>query len=216
MRGAIFDGDGLLDLAFKEGLNLELWLNRGEDSFETILQLSDVSFRGLADGDGDGDVDLLVMEYDNLRDDYVWSNVIMWLNDGTGGFAHSDRFALDTEEELAPFLLAGQPLGEAVRLLWNRPCYKPVGPWRLTQPWAASEQPLLFFEAEVNPCDLHLITGLDGDGAVELVGTPEAESILRLLCWLYLPRFGAVAGGRLGRGGTPHSARPRGARASSV
>ena len=168
LAGGDFNGDGLLDLAYSNGLTTELWLNRGEDSFETILQLSDVSFNGLTDGDGDGDVDLLVGEIDDL-----WSNVIMWLNDGAADFAHSDRFTLDTEENLYPFLLAGQPLGEAVRLLWNRPCYKPVGPWRLNQPWAASEQPPLFFEAAVNPCDLHLLTDLDGDGAVEVVGTPE-------------------------------------------
>ena len=173
ITGGDFDGDGLLDLAFEEGLNLELWHNRGEDGFETILQLSDVYFEGLADGDGDGDVDLLVGEIDGPWGDLLWSEVIMWINDGAAGFSHSDRFVLDTEEELLPFLLAGQPLGEAVRLLWNRPCYKPVGPWQLTQPWAASEQPPLFFDAAVNPCDLHLLTGLDGDGAVELVGTPE-------------------------------------------
>ena len=175
IAGGDFNGDGLLDLAFSEALNTELWLNRGEKGFETILQLSDVYFKGLADGDGDGDVDLLVIEYDTLRDDYLWSNVIMWLNDGAAGFAHSDRFVLDTEEELAPFLLAGQPMGAAVRLLWNRPCYQPMGPWRLTQPWAASQQPPLFFDAEVNPCDLHLFTdlNLNGDGAVELVGIPE-------------------------------------------
>ena len=59
--GDDFDGDGLLDLAFQEGLNLELWHNRGEDGFATILQLSNVGFIGLADGEGDGDVDLLVM-----------------------------------------------------------------------------------------------------------------------------------------------------------
>ena len=169
IAGGDFDEDGLLDLAFREDLTLELWHNRGEDGFETILQLSDVSFLGLADGDGDGDVDLLVVED---RDDQ-WSNVTMWINDGAAGFAHSDRFDLDTEEDLGTRLLAGQPLGEAVRLLWNRPCYKPVGPWRLTQPWAASEPPPLFFEVAVNPCDMHLIADLDGDGAVELVGTPE-------------------------------------------
>ena len=173
IAGGDFDGDGLFDLAFEEGLNLELWLNRGENGFETILQLSDVWFEGLADGDGDGDMDLLVGEIDGPWSDPLWSQVIIWLNDGAAGFAHSDRFSLDTEEELGPFLLAGQPLGEAVRLLWNRPCYQPVGPWRLTQPWAASEPPPLFFEAEVNPCDLHLLTDLDGDGAVELVGIPE-------------------------------------------
>ena len=145
-----------------------MWLNRGEDGFETILQLSDFLV-GLADGDGDGDVDLLVLE--DLDD--LWSNVTMWVNDGAAGFAHSDRFDLDTEEELGRFLLAGQPLGEAVRLLWNRECSEPVGPWRLTQPWAVSPPPPLFFEAAVNPCDLHLLTDLDGDGAVELVGTPE-------------------------------------------
>ena len=77
------------------------------------------------------------------------------------------------KRSLSHLLLPGQSLGEAVRLLWNRPCYKPVGPWRLTQPWAASEPPPLFFEIAVNPCDMHLLADLDGDGAVELVGTPE-------------------------------------------
>ena len=167
--GGDFDGDGLFDLAFNQGSTLELWLNRGEDGFETIFQLSDSYFLGLADGDGDGDVDLLVVE--DLDD--LWSNVTMWINDGAAGFAHSDRFDLDTEEELGTLLLAGQPVGEAVHLLWNRPCYKPQGTWQLTQPWAASEPPPLFFEVAVNPCDMHLLADLDGDGAVELVGTPE-------------------------------------------
>ena len=169
IAGGDFDGDGLLDLAYSNGRTTELWLNRGEDGFETSLQLSVGWIVDLADGDGDGDVDLLVIE--DLDD--PWSNVTMWVNDGAAGFAHSDRFVLDTKEELGSFLLAGQPLGEAVRVLWNRPCYEPVGPWRLTQPWAASPPPPLFFDAAVNPCDLHLLTDLDGDGAVELVGTPE-------------------------------------------
>ncbi|MCY4604982.1 MAG: FG-GAP-like repeat-containing protein [Gemmatimonadetes bacterium] len=169
IAGGDFDGDGLLDLAFSNGLTTELWLNRGEDGFETILQLSDGWLVGLADGDGDGDVDLLGVE--DLDD--RWSNVTVWLNDGAAGFADSDRFVLDTEEEIGPLLLPGQPVGEAVRLLWNRPCYKPVGPWRLTQPWTTSQPPPLFFEIAVNPCDMHLLADLDGDGAVELVGTPE-------------------------------------------
>ena len=179
IAGGDFDGDGLLDLAFIEdtlGLinqTIELWLNRGENGFETILQLSDVYFKGLADGDGDGDVDLLGVEYDELRDDHPVRSVIMWLNDGSAGFAHSDRLDLDTVEGLRPFLLAGQPLGEAVRLLWTRGCPEPGGPWRLTQPWAASPPPPLFFDVAVNPCNLHLLTDLNGDGAVELVGTPE-------------------------------------------
>ena len=179
IAGGDFDGDGLLDLAFIEdtlGLinqTIELWLNRGENGFATILQVSDVYFRGLADGDGDGDVDLLGMEYDELRDDHPVRSVIMWLNDGAAGFAHSDRLDLDTEEGLRPFLLAGQPSGEAVRLLWTRGCPEPGGPWSLTQPWAASPPPPLFFDVAVNPCDLLLLTDFNGDGAVELVGVPE-------------------------------------------
>ncbi len=167
--GGDLDGDGLLDLAFREGLALELWHNRGENGFETILQLSDVLFRGLVDGDGDGDVDLVVVE--DL--DAQWSNVTMWVNDGAAGFAHSDRFDLDTEEEFSSLLLAGQPEGEAVRVLWTRSCKQ--GSWRLTQPWAASQPPPLFFDVVGNPCDLRLLTDLDGDGAVELVGTPERD-----------------------------------------
>ena len=167
IAGGDFDGDGLLDLAV-DGGSLELWHNRGKDGFETILQLPDVSFVGLADGDGDGDVDLLGVEVGD-----TWSNMIMWSNDGDAGFVRSDRFTLDSEENLFGLPLAGQPLGEAVRLLWIRPCYLPQGTLQLTRPWATSEEPSLFLEAEVNPCDLHLLIDINGDGMVELVGTPD-------------------------------------------
>ena len=170
LAGRDFDGDGLLDLAVQRGLTLELWHNRGEDGFETILQLSDVFFWGLADGDGDGDVDLLGGEVGD-----TWSNVIIWFNDGDAEFVRRDRFALDTQEDLFPLSLAGQPLGEAVRLLWIRPCYLPQGALQLTRPWAANKEPPLFFEIPGNPCNLHLLTDLDGDGAVELVGPPDQD-----------------------------------------
>ena len=166
VKGGDFDGDGLLDLAFVGPV--ELWHNRGKDGFETILQLPDVWLVGLADSDGDGDVDLLVVENDDKS-----SHVILWHNDGAAGFVRSDRFALDSEERLVPWLLAGQPLGEAVRLLWNRVCSQPPGTWQLTRPWAASEELPLFFKAAVTPCDLHLLTDLDGDGGVALVGSSE-------------------------------------------
>ncbi len=170
LAGGDFDGDGLLDLAVQRSLTLELWHNRGEDGFETILQLPDVFFIGLADGDGDGDIDLLV---DELYDET--SHIVLWINDGAAGFAHSDRFVLDTEEALFPLVLAEQPLGEAVRLLWGRPCFLPQGALQLTQPWATSKDPSLFLEAVVNPCDPHLLTDLDRDGAVELIGPPNRD-----------------------------------------
>ena len=175
IAGGDFNEDGLLDLAFIKGLTAELWLNQGKNNFETILQLSDVFFEALADGDGDGDVDLLVVEYDPLRDDAIWSEAIMWINDGAGGFAHRDRFVFDTEGDFNSVLLAGQPLGEAVRVLWSRVPYGEGGPLLLTQPWAASRSSPLSFETLVNPYDLHLLADLDGDGAVELVGTSERD-----------------------------------------
>ena len=175
IAGGDFNEDELLDLAFIKGLTAELWLNQGKNNFETILQLSDVFFEALADGDGDGDVDLLVVEYDPLRDDAIWSEASMWINDGAGGFAHRDRFVLDTEGDFNSLLLAGQPLGEAVRVLWSRVPYGEGGPLLLTQPWAASPSPPLSFETPVNPYDLHLLADLDGDEAGELVGTSERD-----------------------------------------
>ena len=106
LSGDDFDGDGLLDLAFREGLNLELWHNRGEDGFATILQLSNVGFIGLADGEGDGDVDLLVIEYDDeaLHTHEGPSQATLWYNDGDAAFVRSDRFTLDSEEGRWPRL----------------------------------------------------------------------------------------------------------------
>ncbi len=165
--GSDFDGDGLLDLVLNEGPNIELWHNQGEDGFATILQLSGVEFVGLADGDGDGEVDLLVIDDDES------SHAILWLNDSADGFVRSHRFVLDGKVRRFPYLPAGQPLGQAVRLLWNRACYQPQGTWQLTRPWAASAEPPLFFEAAINPCNLHLLVDLEGDGAVDVLGSPK-------------------------------------------
>ena len=181
--GDDFDGDGLLDLAFEEELNLELWHNRGEDGFATILQLPNVGLVGLADGEGDGDVDLLVMEYDDeaLDNHEGTSQATLWFNDGEAKFVRSDRFTLDSEERFLPRLWpAEQSLGEggALRLLWTRTCYQqiqgagPTGVW-LTQPWAASAEPPLFLESIVNPCySTPLQAG--SDGQVDLIGIAEA------------------------------------------
>ena len=169
LRGNDFDGDGLLDLVVAKDWTVELWYNWG-DGFDPALQLSGVELVGLADGEGDGDVDLLVFD--------TTSQVILWINDGYD-FVSSDTFgldsevALDSEEILIPYLPAGQPLGDAASLLWNRPCYQPSGPWQLTRPWAAIQEPPLSFEAAVNPCALHLIADLDGNGTMDLLGSPE-------------------------------------------
>ena len=180
--GDDFDGDGLLDLAFAEGLNLELWHNRGEDGFATILQLPNVGFVGLADGEGDGDVDLLVMEYDDesLENHEGTSQATMWFNDGDAAFVRSDRFTLDSEERLWPRLWPAERwlgAGGAVRLLWYRTCYQQLreaGPtvgW-LTQPWAASAEPPLFLKSMVNPCySIPLQAGRDGQ--MDLVSIAE-------------------------------------------
>ena len=168
LQGSDFDGDGLLDLVLNEGPTLELWHNRGEDGFESTLRLSGVAFVGLADGEGDGDVDLLVYELDDKS-----PHVVLWLNDGDAGFVRSERFELDIEEKLYPYSSSEQPPGEAVRLLWVQSCYEPQGPWQLTRPWAVSEESPLFFEIGADFCTLHRLVDLDGDGAMELVGSLE-------------------------------------------
>ena len=174
--GDDFDGDGLLDLAFQEGLNLELWHNRGEDGFATILQLPNTGFVGLADGEGDGDVDLLVMEYDDesLHNHEGTSQATLWFNDGDAAFVRSDQFTLDSEDRLWPVLWSAEQslgAGGAVRLLWFRSCGDSTEAW-LTQPWAASAEPPLFFESMVYPCySTPLQVGRDGQ--VDLVGIAE-------------------------------------------
>ena len=160
--GSDFDGDGLLDLVVAESGIVEVWYNWG-GGFEPTLQLSDVWPVGLADGDGDGDMDLLVWEYDALS-----RKVILWINDGYE-FGRGEEFVLGSEEHLLAYLPAGQPLGEAASLLW----YQPQGPWQLTRPWAAIPEPPRSFEVGVNPYALHLLADLDGNGMVDLLGSPE-------------------------------------------
>ena len=170
LEGHDFDGDGLLDLVL-EGQGTEVWHNRGAAGFAPILHLPyGVWIVGLADGDGDGDVDLVVREEGERGDEMFSYSVTLWANDGEGGFVQGDRLALD---DYAPFLPAGQLPGEAVRLLWNRRCGYPLGPWGLSRPWASQPEPVLFFEAAVNPCGLHLLADLDGDGYVDLLGSSE-------------------------------------------
>ena len=169
LRGSDFDGDGLLDLVVNEGQSVELWYNWG-DEFDPILQLSDVRLLGLADGDGDGDLDLLVWEYDGAS--YY---VTLWNNDGYS-FVSSDRFALDSKEDHFPILRTEQPLGEAAILFWFLPCSKRLCKpqfWQLTRPWAAVREPPLAVEAPIRPSALHLIADFDGDGTVDLLGSPE-------------------------------------------
>ena len=200
--GSDFDDDGLLDLVVDEGRAVELWYNWG-DGFDPTLQLSEVRLVGLADGDGDGDTDLLVS---NAR-----SQVIMWINDGYD-FVNSEEFVLDSEKEpIFSWLPAGQPPGEAASLLWNGPCTASPGPWQLTRPWAAIQEPPLAVEAEVVPCALHLLADFDGNGTVDLLGSPtflntdyyglalwrlDASGVLAhhsLLDWQVLPSHAATA-----------------------
>ena len=172
--GSDFDGDGLLDLVVEHG-TVELWSSWG-GGFDPVLQLGPGgTLVGLADGDGDGDMDLLVRWDNYFRES---SDLTLWIDDGYD-FVSSDTLVFD-REEANPYLPAGQPLGKAASLLWNRPCHdvyalpdEPLGPWQLARPWAAIEEPPLFFAAEVDPCALHLLADLDGNGAVDLLGSPE-------------------------------------------
>ena len=169
LRGSDFDGDGLLDLVVSKGRTVELWYNWG-GGFDPTLQLSDVWLLGLADGDGDGDLDLLVGGNDG--ESYY---AILWINDGYD-FVSSDRFGLDSKEDHFPILRAGQPLGEAAILFWFLPCRQRLcnpQPWQLTRPWAAVQEPPLAVETPIRPSALHLIADFDGDGMVDLLGSPE-------------------------------------------
>ena len=99
----------------------------------------------------------------------------LWINDGYS-FVSSDRFAFDSEEDHFPILRAGQPLGEAAILFWFLPCRQRLCKpqfWQLTRPWAAVQQPPLAVEAPIRPSALHLIADFDGDGTVDLLGSPE-------------------------------------------
>ena len=170
LKGHDFDGDGLLDLVLRQGPSSEVWHNRGAAGFAPILHLPyGVWNTGLADGDGDGDVDLVVIEVEGDWEDATYS-VTLWANDGEGGFVPGDQLA---HNGYRPVLPVGQFPGAAVRLLWNRPCYLATGPWRLSRPWAAPPEPALLFEAAVNPCAVHLLADLDGNGHVDLLGSPE-------------------------------------------
>ena len=170
LRGSDFDGDGLLDLVVSKGRTVELWYNWG-DEFDPTLQLSDVWLEGLADGEGDGDLDLVVGGNDG--ESYY---VTLWINDGYG-FVSSDPFVLDSEEErFYPFLPVGQPLGEAAVLLWYQLCGRRLcNPqfWQLTRPWAAVQEPPLAVEVPVRLSVLYLLADFDGDGMVDLLGSPE-------------------------------------------
>ena len=166
--GSDFDGDGLLDLVVRNREIFEVWYNWG-DEFDPILQLSNVFSIRLADGDGDGDVDLLVWGRDGES-----SYVTLWINDGYT-FVSSDRIVFDSEE-MSPFLPAGQPLGEAAVLVWRQPCGRRLcNPpfWQLTRPWAAVQEPPLAVEVPSYLYGQPLLADFDGDGMVDLLGSPE-------------------------------------------
>ena len=160
LRGSDFDGDGLLDLVVAESQTVELWYNWG-DGFDPTLQLPKVRLVGLADGDGDGDVDLLVSA--------GGPQVVLWINDDYD-FVRGEEFVLDSEEVHFAHLPAGQPLGEAASLLWNGP--RTPGSYQLTRPWAAVQEPPLFFKVAVDRDALHLLADFDGDGTADILGSP--------------------------------------------
>ena len=160
LRGSDFDGDGLLDLVVAKSQTVEVWYNWG-DGFDPTLQLSGIRLVGLADGDGDGDVDLLVSD--------GGAQVILWINKGYD-LVRGEEFVLDSEEIHFVYLPVGQPLGEAASLLWNGP--RTPDSYQLARPWAAVQEPPLLFKAAVDRNALHLLADFDGDGMVDLLGSP--------------------------------------------
>ena len=125
----------------------------------------------------------------------------MWINDGYD-FVNSDTFVLGSEEGLIfSWLPTVQPLGEAASLLWNGSCFEPQDQdfWQLTQPWAAIEEPPLSFAAPINPCGLHLLADFDGDGMVDLLGSPESIDPFRDFDYYGLALWRLDASGVLAR-----------------
>ncbi len=166
LQGGDFDGDGLLDLVVNKGRFVEVWYNWG-DEYDPTLELAKVRPMGLADGDGDGHVDLWVVGHDAES-----SYVTLWRGEAYGLFG-SDRLDYDSEE-MAPYLPAGQPLGEAAVLVRVPPCGQRLcNPriWTLTRPWAAVQEPPLVVEV---PGYSSVLADFDGDGMVDLLGFPES------------------------------------------
>ena len=116
--------------------------------------------------------------YDHDDESYY---AILWINDGYDFVDSEDLRPRQRESGAGPIYLPGKPSAKLRACCGITPqtCWlSSQDSWQLTRPWAAIEEPpYSLLRLRFNPCALHLLADFDGDGMVDLLGSPESIDI---------------------------------------